>query len=325
MSLNWKEINLILEELAMEGKYIRKIFQRDYRNIYIKLFSPEKSYSLRVSLEQGRVGLYESDTVPPSRGKQPRFSEFLRARIKGGRVEFAAQIGAERIVNITVRRGGEKTVVYLKLWGNAANIIVCDDKQKILEAAYRRPKRSECAGKIFQLPESSEEQIQKLALVQPRAGREGLSYNQSIAADYKELENAANKEHLLKEVRRYYSMREQSLSARISRIEKAAKEAETENRLRELADLILSRAWKGDNFREEDYGIQEQETLLDPALSPVENAQKLYARAKKLRARSTRLGDEKANVSDNLERAGNILRLLDKDPSLAKLREIHRK
>ena len=329
MSLNWKEIDRILEELTLEGAHIRQIFQRDYRNVYVQLFSPAKSCYVRICLEQGHVRLHESESRPPSKGRQPRFSEFLRARIKGGRIDSAFQEGSERIVHIVVLRGGELTRIYLKLWGNAANIIVCDENNTILEAAYRRPKRGECTGEIFRLPESNKEQIQKLDLLKPRPVGEGLSYNQGIAAEYRQKEDVLSKDHLLKELRRYYAMKEQSLSARLARIEKAAEDVLSADRYHKDADIILSQIRKiqrGDTtLVTEDYENPGQEITitLDPSLSPVQNAEKLHNKAKKLHARNIRLEEERVNILNGLEDIQTGLHVLNADPSLSTLKEMH--
>lgn len=334
MSLNWKEIDLILEELSLGGKHIRQIFQRDYRNIYFQLFSPAKSFYLRICLEQSRTRLHETGSRPPSKGKQPRFSEFLRSRIRGGRIEAARQSGSERIVCMTIRRADEKTLLYLKLWGNAANIIACDSDNIILEAAYRRPNRGEFTGETFHLPQPGQpgpgpQGQPGIDMLQPRPAREGLSYNQSMAAEYREIEEKAEHEHLLKELKRFYNMQETSLAARINRIEKAAVAAESADRLHAHADIILAQAWEiqkgASSLQTKDHSTPPQiiNIPLDPLLSAVENAQKLYQDAKKLRARNAHLQEERNNTTNNLQKVEETLRVLADRPSLETLREFH--
>ena len=334
MSLNWKEINRILTDTSLAGMYIRQIFQRDYRNIYFHLSSAKRNCYLRICLEQGRARLHESKDRPPSKGVQPRFSEFLRSRIRGGRIESAQQCGRDRIIMINICHHDERTILYLKLWGNAANVIVCDDGQTILEAAYRRPGRGECIGRQFHLPESpptkeaDKEKEAQLAELHARPAKKGLSYSQSIAAEYREIEEADSSKRLLQELRRYYSMKENSLAARIARIEKAARGAESADIIQNQADIILAQSWKiqknASSFIAEDYHhAGENITIsLNPALSAAENAQQLYEKARKLRARAGHLGDERTNIAEGLKRTQAILHVLDDKPPLTQLREL---
>ncbi|MFP4564613.1 MAG: NFACT family protein, partial [Spirochaetia bacterium] len=156
MSLNWREIDLILDELPLENSHIQKIHQPDFKTLLFDLYSPGRRFSLLISLEQNRLRLHEVTKRPQNRVKLQRFAQFLRSRITGGRITEAYQLEGERIVKITVVRGGETSILWIRLWGGAANVIVTDAAGEILDAFYRRPARSETTGEMFD-PEGNPE------------------------------------------------------------------------------------------------------------------------------------------------------------------------
>ena len=146
MSLNWKEIDLILEELQLENSSIQKIRQPDFKTLILDLYAPGNRQSLYISLSQGKTRLHRLHTPVKNQVPLQRFAQFLRSRIKGGKITAAEQIAGERIVCLTIQRAGETTFLYLRLWGGAANIIATDTEHSILDAFYRRPKRQEVSG-----------------------------------------------------------------------------------------------------------------------------------------------------------------------------------
>ncbi|MGI9255405.1 MAG: NFACT RNA binding domain-containing protein [Salinispira sp.] len=336
MSLNWVEIDIILAELSLTGTYIRQIFQYDYRNIYFQLFSKQENTYVRICLEQGHTRLHTVVSRPGSRSAsrtesrtgsrkvQPRFSEFLRSRIRGGRIISAAQIGHERIVQIEITRSSETTLLYLKLWGSASNVIACDSENTILEAAYRRPKRKECAGEIFQIPRTANINI-KLLSARP-ALPEYNTYNQSIAAEYADDENVREQQKMVKDLIQYYTRQKNNLSKTIRTITGRQDSSESADRLQKCADIILTESrniQRGDEcIQATDFDGRAVTIPLDPSLSPSENAQKFYREAKKINARARRMNEEKADILQNFEEITHILQDLHTDPSPAILRKL---
>ncbi|AHC14996.1 NFACT RNA binding domain-containing protein [Salinispira pacifica] len=357
MSLNWKEINLVLQELQLDGCHIQQIFQRDYRNIYFQMYRPGETFYLRICLEQGKTRIHSSPTKPRSRGVQPRFSQFLRARIRGGKIEEAGQVGEERIIRLKVVKGGEISLIFIRLWSSAGNIIVCDENMEILDVAYRKPGRRESSGEIFTLPEAvhDQEKRKKIEAVAVRPPSPGSSFQESIAAEYGQRERDEERLRLLKELKRYYSMRENSFSSRLKRISAAEAKLEKAHELSHMGNLILSNIWKitkGDDrvevedFREQ--GMREDDSParpeeegsgnepgnagvsgricieLDPGLSPGENAELYFSKAGKIRSRSEHLQQERENVEGNLKRVRSILSELEsEETSLSRIRELH--
>jgi predicted ribosome quality control (RQC) complex YloA/Tae2 family protein len=328
MSLNWKEIEAVLNELDLADSHIQQIFQRDYRNIYFQIYKPGNTMILRICLESGKTRLHETRRKPGSKGRQPRFSEFLRARIRGGRIINAEQIGSERIIRVDISRGEEISRMYVKLWSNAANILLCDEHDVILEAAYRRPGRGETAGERFH-PPAAGDPPEKARNMELRSWKGFESFQQAIAAEYAEKERDEERSRLKRDLLRYFAMMENSLSGRIKRVEKAKNALGTAEVLQQRGDLILGNIWRiqaGDALLEaEDYGNPGQIITipLDPSLGPAENADACFSEAKKIRDRAEHLEQEREQIIRQLEDVRNSIQEINKDEiDITRLREL---
>ncbi len=328
MSLNWKEIDRILQELDLGNCHIQQIYQKDFRTIYFQMFKPGRSSLVQLCLEQGQSRIHEARRRPGSKGKQPRFSEFLRARTRGGRILTARQLGRDRIILLKISRGEEITNLYIKLWGNAANILACDERDIILEAAYRRPARGETTGKQFALPDENKS-MHDAPDMELRPHRRDTAFNIQIAEEYSRHEHQECRKRLLTELKRYHAMKESSHSSRLKRIKKAVEEGKSADILRHKGDLILSAAWKispgAKAANIEDYkndnlivGME-----LDPKLSAADNARKYYADARKLESRMEHLSQERENVEMKLRESSSVLKeLTDPEIDMSRLTEL---
>ena len=56
------------------------------------------------------------------------------------------EVPGDRIVRLAAARAGEELVLWIRLWGSAANAILTDTSGKILDAFYRRPRKNEVSG-----------------------------------------------------------------------------------------------------------------------------------------------------------------------------------
>ena len=46
----------------------------------------------------------------------------------------------------------ENYKLYIKLWNNAANVILTDENNVILDSMYRRPEKNEVTGELYSEP-----------------------------------------------------------------------------------------------------------------------------------------------------------------------------
>ncbi len=309
MSLNWKEINLILEELPLINSHIQKIGQPDYSTIVFEHYNRSGRFTLLISLAQNQTRLHRVTKKPQNSISLQRFAQFLRSRIRGGRVLDAKQLGSERIVRFVVRRGGEITRLYCRLWGGAANIIATTEEGRILDAFYRRPKRGEVSGGIYQpekdfdLTPSSEKEAQYQARDFPGEG----SFNEKVESFY----SAQEEEEILqfqKARATDYLKREQNrILASLKKLEKREENCNNAERLKEMADLIASNIHtleRGDRWLTTVDFFHDNEEItieLDPHLNPAENAESYYNKYEKAKSGIKAIGKEMQLLKEELQ------------------------
>ena len=188
MSLNCNEINLILDELDLTGAFIQEIVQPGYDMLALYTYKEGNAKTVVICTAQNSIRMNETRRKITKNEKPLRFMEFLRSHIKGCRINSCEQIGFERVVKMELSRiiaadekkANQQTVhvslvkkpvlskeelaaqdepaeieenyiLYIKLWNNAANVILCDTQNMILEPMFRRPERGEVKDKTFTL------------------------------------------------------------------------------------------------------------------------------------------------------------------------------
>ncbi|MDR0526700.1 MAG: NFACT family protein [Spirochaetaceae bacterium] len=151
MSLNWKEIDLILNELNLPGAQIQKVTQSSYDTLCLSLYGHAGLQSLLIVITPGVCRLHNTHRAVPKTEKPLRFSELLKSRILNFRIEEAVQIGSDRIIRFALRHGSERLFLFSKLWSNAANVLLCDKDGVIIDAMRRLPKRGEIKGGIIDI------------------------------------------------------------------------------------------------------------------------------------------------------------------------------
>ncbi len=336
MSLNWREIDLILSELPITDSHSQKVRQPDYTKLLFELYRPGKRWKLLISLRQASTRLHEARHPVESHIPLQRFAQLLRSRIQGGKITEAVQIGEERIVRITVVRGGELSLLFARLWGGASNIILTDDSHEILDAFYRRPKRGEVSGEFYD-PQSeitrsrgSADSFQDRFQVRPFD--EKKSFNRCIEDEYRRRELEEERDRLKKSVDAVLSKEKSRLEAGIRQLEETFEESEEGEGYKQIADLIMSnlhRIEKGMEWLEvENYyrNNEKTEISLDPKLSPQKNAEAYYERHGKAKRGAEKLKEELEAKRAELNRLGGVEKALaeteDLEEELRILREI---
>jgi predicted ribosome quality control (RQC) complex YloA/Tae2 family protein len=320
MSLNWKEIDLVLSELDLAGSRIERVAQPSYDTIVLSLYKPGAATDLLISAAQGACRIHSLSSPPPKGERHLRFHECLRSRIVGGRVESIRQLGRERVVRIDISApgsgapakddtvykaigpGARKTQarrdegaedrsyrLYARLWSGAANLILVGEDGLIVDALARRPKRGELSGEPFRLedelaarpaPEGKAFEVRDL----PGEG----SFNGRVEAAYARAGGELSLERLLESARDRFGRKRRALEARAAELEARAAEFRGSERLREIGDILM--ASQGSPYRgrflegEDFYRGGRLEIEVDPELSVVENARRYYERHKKARS-----------------------------------------
>ena len=206
MSLNCNEIDLVLNELDIEGSFIQEIVQPSYDSIALYTYKPGIPKTVFICLAGGECRIHEVRRKIPKNEKPLRFNEILRSRVKGAKITFCAQLGKERIIKISTYRegplyvmpaaqekfakkkklefeeGSEELNLYIRLWSNAANIFLCNKENVILDSFYRRPAKGEMTGEVLSLPQP------KTQTQQEKEAEEDFIRQKFPVRDFKEIE-----------------------------------------------------------------------------------------------------------------------------------------
>ena len=299
--LNWREIDAVLAELELAGSFIRDVRQPAHHELVFELYRPRhRRFWLLVSFGARHTRLHRVAQRPRQPGGAPRFVSFMRARVRGGRIAAAGQLGAERIVKLAVTCGEGELLVWMRLWANAANCIVTDPGGRILDALFRRPRRGEVSGGDFH-PERDLQQLlarrgrpragdRHRALAARTFGSAELTYNERVERHFaalEEEERAAGDRRVAARERTAAERRTRRLVQNLQRERSAAADHE---RLQRLGNLLLANltriAPRADCVAVEDYQSgAEVRIALAPNLSPAENAEAYFERAKRARRR----------------------------------------
>jgi len=300
MSLNWKEIDLILAELDLPGSQIQGAVQSAFDVIGLRVHKkgapsfdgePSKEGATRqllIALSPGACRFHETFRSFPKSDKPLRFAQFLNSRVVNGWIEEATQLGDNRVIRLLVKRGENRFRLYIRLWSNAANFIVTDEDGAVLDAMRRLPKKGEISGGHYapEANETNESGSRREYAIRELPG-DG-SFNAKIDALYAEQGGALSLEALREQARRDCEGSMGRLQAALQRLR--AKEAEfaSAGHLREYGDIILANiaaikpgdAWlEADNFYAGDGTTGGGETIrieLDPHKSPAAQAEHYY-------------------------------------------------
>ena len=351
MSLNCNEINLILDELNLEGAFIQEIIQPGYDTLALYTYKEGTAKTVLICTAQNSVRLNETRRKITKNDKPLRFMEFLRAHIKGCRINSVTQLGFERVIKMELSRivqekqknkdyvhislikkptlskeeleaqNGpeefeENYIMYIKLWNNAANVLLCNVDNTILEPMFRRPERNEVKDEKF-VVEVREQSAEEVAVKYPvrdwntenaggvaggglpagrgseqRSASEGkafptfTNFNSFIDWWYSEHSSTLSRESLLGKTEKWYNSTRSKKESALRNLEAKLESFKNASQLKHQGDLILSFGHlinSSSRYLEcEDYETGKTVRLLiDPNKSAQENAQDYYKQYKK--------------------------------------------
>jgi predicted ribosome quality control (RQC) complex YloA/Tae2 family protein len=338
LSLNWREIDAVLEEIPFEGALIRDIHQPSHPQLILELYRPGRPFRVLFSFANPtcRLHLLSPSRKVPKATKTQRFVSFLRAHIRGGRVVTAAQIDKQRIVRVEVKKAERSVNLWCRLWASAANMIVTDSEGIILDALYRRPKRGEISGGTYSVEED-------IASTGPRssAGGDGFSirdlpgtgsFNQRVESYYFDLEENREASKLRNNLLTRLRREENRLLASLQSFEERMSQYRQYETFKRWGDLILSNLHalkRGDRWltaADSDDPHRIWDIELDPLATPAENAESYYRRYRKAKSGLKNLEEERRQLLLQLDRINGRLQELERDEmSLESLRQALRK
>lgn len=319
MSLNCKEINLILEELNLQGAFIQDIIQPGFDTIAFYTYKNGAAKTVLVCTANGACRLNETRRKIPKNKKPLRFMEFLKSKIKGAKILSCEQINFDRIIKMELAHSDEQYTMYIRLWSANSNVILCDKDDNILDTMFRRPQKNEITGGKFSLPEQKKDlQIESILEKFPirefpelkeffseknqnpstqtsehsplRANQdfEQISFNQKIDVWYAEHATSLSREALLEKAKKWYEAHHSRQNAALEHLEQKRLDFSASTEKKHFGDLILANAHlfgelDSQDFLEcEDYESGEIVRIkIEAKKSAQENAAEYYALYKK--------------------------------------------
>jgi len=250
MSLNWKEIDCILDELNLAGAQIQSVTQNAYDVIILGVHGKGETKRVLVSLSPGACRIHETFREVPKSDKPLRFAQFLKSRIVNGWIEEAVQLGDNRIVRITARRGENRYKLYLRLWSNAANCIVTDADGNVLDAMRRLPKKGEISGGRYAPEETAHGPANSAATGREYAirefppdentGADSRSFNRQIDDFYAMQGGSLSLETLREQAMRACENSITRIGAALEKLHAQKEKFMAADKLREYGDIILA-------------------------------------------------------------------------------------
>jgi predicted ribosome quality control (RQC) complex YloA/Tae2 family protein len=275
MSLNFKEIDLVLTELDLPGMWIQKIFQPSYDTIVIGLYGNSSGKKdILISVAAGACRLHSLSALPAKNERPLRFMECLRSRIKGGRIESAQQIAGDRIVKFSIRMPlvqeaetdpsvedraqafpvnpvtaplpATTYTLYARLWSGAGNILLVDETGTIVDALFRKPEKRETSGLpcriesdalSAQTPEESQKKAEKFTVRElPGTG----SFSDRVEAYYSSVAGELSRDNLLKKAAERFDSRMKYLENKEAEISAKLDDYRNSERYRQIGDILMA-------------------------------------------------------------------------------------
>ncbi|MFA5698458.1 MAG: NFACT RNA binding domain-containing protein [Sphaerochaeta sp.] len=235
MSVNYREIELILSELPLRDSRLQGVSQSSFSGVSFHFFHPiKRQWTLYVEVGTPHARLHRLTTGRAKLPKMQRFVQFLKANVVGFQIKAVTQTPGERFVDLTLTRGDESLHLLFRLFSGAgANIIVTDDSYTILDLLMRRPQRGEASGLPFTLPEAKVH-TKKFAI----RSYHGPSFNAALEKEYAEAANNETLAAVSSRARAAYEKQARALERTLAGLKTRVEQTQEYERDKHLGDLL---------------------------------------------------------------------------------------
>ena len=286
-------INNVVAELAelLTGSRVAKIYQPSPEILIFKLWTGRETLRLLVSAEGSKSRIHLTEQTWPNPHIPPRFCQLLRARIS--RINSIEVVNRDRIVQLKCAGKHGDCLLMIELTGKNSNLALLDTDGLIIDVLKRvaggENRRSLLAGEKYHFPEkkqfSTEIQTELREEVEPED-----SWNMIVEKHYSRDAVAKHKMDFRQQLLSTIQRHRKKLQKRIVSIEKELVLQENGDRYRQFGDLLLANLYtikpNAESIELINYYSQPEERvviLLDPLLSPQQNAEKYFKKYKKAR------------------------------------------
>ena len=311
MSLNWRELQLIIQELPLESSTLQSVVQHDFHSLSWYFYHPS----------HGRWTLYTEVGTPYSRmhmanhpitvqqmgktAKLQRFVQFCRANLEGAKITRVEQTPFDRMVTLELDNHGRALFLHLRFYsGPGANIFITDKDSIILDLLYRRPNRGEKSGSPFVAPEKKLGDGGKFTIRE----RKEISFNRQIEEEYGQASNTQTLEDLLLKIRRKRDREIQQIEATSASLERKMLESGKYGHFKKLGDLLSANAHlvtdHATSLEVEDWENGKKITIpLKENLRPSEQIKNYYDRYQRAKGTFENAQEEYEKVQEELKNA----------------------
>ena len=157
MSLNYKEIELILSESRLDGAKIQKVIQSSFHSVTWDLYDRERgrfAFYTEIGTPLSRLHILSPGAKIAKTKKLQRFEQFARKNLEGSVIVSCRQMPFDRAVVWELDNHGRKLRIWFRFYsGPGANIIVTDENNVIQDLLLRRPGRDEMSSETLAVEE----------------------------------------------------------------------------------------------------------------------------------------------------------------------------
>ncbi len=323
MSLNWKEIDLILSELSFTQGKIQQIRQPEFHTLYLGIYASHQLQHLYFYLAQNTVRMHTEKHASKKPKHPPRFQQLLQSRLVGATVESIEHLYKDRMIVLTCKKRlshtqAEYLYLFARLWNNQANIILYDNNNTIIDALYRRPQANIMPKKpmiAITPPTQTEKHIHTTVRQWNRDDNSTHPFNDYIAQHYRKLHQQTYLEkketHLLSIVQKALPYLKKTLSAIQEQIEYHSQFDISlfigNEILAHLHNIAPQQEWLYITHPQTKESIT---VHLDTSLSPAQNAEKYFQKYKKSNKKLETLKEKHIDLEQNYNNIQKARQLL---------------
>ncbi len=345
MSLNWKEIDLVLSELSLCDGKIQKILQPEFYSLYLGIYAQQQLHHLCISLEQNAVRIHLEPHALKKPLKAQRFQQLLQSRLIGTRIQKIKHLGHDRIILISCQHTTleeESYSLYVRLWNNQANVVLCNKEDQIIDALYRRPKQKIMPKELFQLPPQNPKKTERITEIREwelsdaggaggsagggagggadGGGTDGAStssapFNTYIALFYSQKKR---KRALQDTIAKYWNHVQRNIPYLEKSVTATKKQIEVHagfEQSKKIGTTLLNNITKiqeGQEWFEIEEDGSKLQVHLDPQVSTAQNAENYFKQYKKSQRVLESLGKKLTDLTHDYEQAVKMKELLEK-------------
>ena len=306
MSLNYKEIELIISESHLDGAKIQAVVQSSFHSVTWELYDRERGRFLfytEIGTPQSRLHVLSPGAKAAKTKKLQRFEQFARKNLEGSVIRSCYQLPFDRAVVWELDNHDRKLRVYFRFYsGPGANIIVTDENNVILDLLLRRPGRDEMSSETLNVEHRTSSD--KVFEVRPWSGASFSAYIERTCAQ-QEADDLYSQ--LVRQVQGRMEHELSRLATSISSCWKTMDANSGYDSLRYEADLLsgnshlIRRGEDSVTVKDWSQGGKDVVISLDKSLTPGANVQALYDRYQKAKGAYSNAVEEKKRLESEYQ------------------------